>query len=383
MRIAIVCFNRPGYQWDDSDTATGLFGSEEAVVYASTELAKLGHYVVIFGSPHEKPWWKKLLEYVSFQPRYVSIEETEKYSKYFDMVVLWRRWDTTAMKHLLKNEQGKIYMWLHDVPWSGECISENSEEFIRATKANEIPQIIMHHDFKPIDVDGIFYLSEYHKNCYHIAYPNITSIPHVICGNGIVPEQFTKEDVIREKYTCVYASNYSRGLKLLLEIWPNIKTLVPYAKLKIFYGRETWGQLTGEEFYQITDRIRELAILGVEERGKIGHQELAREMKKGSILAYPCTTLAETFCITAIKAQAAGMIPVTIRLGALQETIHPDAPSLNSLGEKQDISVYTDLLVNTLKSVDTIDRNKYIEFGNKYTWKRCVESWLDMYQSMT
>ena len=59
MKIAIL-----GYQnnlvapWDPDTTKTGLPGSEECVVYASMELAKRGHEVIVFMDPPRNSIWK-------------------------------------------------------------------------------------------------------------------------------------------------------------------------------------------------------------------------------------------------------------------------------------------------------------------------------------
>ncbi len=60
---------------------------------------------------------------------------------------------------------------------------------------------------------------------------------------------------------------------------------------------------------------------GVTHLGRIGHARVAAEYRAAGIWAYPCS-FPETSCISAMKAQAAGAIPVVIPSGALRETIH-------------------------------------------------------------
>ena len=125
---------------------------------------------------------------------------------------------------------------------------------------------------------------------------------------------------------------------------------------------------------------------GIIEHGKVGHRQLANIMCNTSIWAYPCTSLGETFCITAIKCQASGCIPVINRIAALNETVHPDAPSIPILISIQQIEDYRKLLLDTLKRVEedtTAERQKYIEFAKKFTWSNSVNAWLSLYYQVT
>jgi glycosyltransferase involved in cell wall biosynthesis len=54
---------------------------------------------------------------------------------------------------------------------------------------------------------------------------------------------------------------------------------------------------------------------------RVGQDELAKAFLEAKVWTYP-TWFTETFCITAIEAQAAGCIPVTSALAALNETVH-------------------------------------------------------------
>jgi hypothetical protein len=60
--------------------------------------------------------------------------------------------------------------------------------------------------------------------------------------------------------------------------------------------------------------------MGVTEHGRVSHQELATAMSRIKVWAYP-TEFTEIHCITALKANQAGLIPVVALVAALKETV--------------------------------------------------------------
>jgi glycosyltransferase involved in cell wall biosynthesis len=133
----------------------------------------------------------------------------------------------------------------------------------------------------------------------------------------------------------------------------------------------------------VIKKIEAYQSQGVTEHGMIGHLALAQIMQRTSIWTYPCHAIGEceTFCITAVKCQAAGMIPVTTRVGALDETVHPDAPSIPAINEDADIEAYYTLLCGVLENGDE-DREKYRQYASRFTWTHCVDQWLTLYEQV-
>lgn len=346
LRIAILCYPIEAVgSWDPCIISEGIGGSEEAVIYAGEALTSLGHRVIVYADPPRDSIWSLPLA----NPRYLPEKAFYREEEPFDLVIMWRRTDfyTGAMR-------GPVYFWPHDLPT---------------------------HKFDVGYLRGSLFLSQYHRLAFLKALPELSDIPSVICGNGVYLQHFPespKTSTIegRKPHSCIYASNYSRGLSLLLDIWPEIRVEYPTATLDIYYGRQTWGNLSNDEMAKLTDKIEYLRDRGVTERGKVGHQELARIFASSSILAYPCISPAETFCITAVKAQVAGMIPVTTRIGALAETVAPEAPTVPFIHDNME--EYKQLLLSTLREERTIDRNIFVNFGRRFTWKKCTESWLSL-----
>lgn len=338
MKIAIVGYadERVG-KWDETDVSKGLPGSEECVVYGTIEMARIGHEVDIFMNPKT--------EHKNMGVNWYNISKLNLMlrKKKYDVAILWRRLDP----NVLNGKCRKVLSWLHDSPYNPS--GYNFPNF-----------------------SGILILSKHHQEQYTQAYKNYSKIPHVICGNGYVDMQFLDKNVAKNKYSVGYYSNYSRGLNILLKIWPKIREAYPEATLDIYYGREVWGACSREELDRIISDIIKLKDSGVIEHGMVGHQELAKGMMSNSIWAYPCTTATETFCITAVKCQAAGCIPVTTRIGALAETVSQDAFTIDNITTWADVDRYRDLLLSVMEKVDTIDRSKYITFAKQYNWEECV-----------
>lgn len=360
LNIAILGYTSQlvGY-WDPFDTVGGLPGSEECAVYASQELAKRGHKVTLYMNPPQDSIWRSPFSNPRWLPESTWHVRDNKDS--YDLVLMWRRYDPDVGRKRSK----VVFFWPHDSPHPSSSYSA-------------FPNF-----------DGICVLSEHHRKQLGV-YAGFTKIPYTICGNGIVPEQFSTPMSAKNPYSLGYFSNYSRGLMTLMLIWPDIKKEFPEATLSICYGRETWNTMSSSALQWVIDRINEYKDQGVTEYGKIGHQELANVMQNTSVWAYPCNTAAETFCITATKCQAAGCIPVTTRIGALNETVHPEAPNIPFITNNDEILAYKELLLSTLRRIRDSDpedikkeRQKYVDFAHGFSWSACIDKWLSLYKDLT
>lgn len=331
--------------WDPDTVKLGLPGSEEAAVYVYNEILLRKHKITMYFNPpensrysdwkHANYWYNK------------SNKET------YDLVILWRREDVQNGR--LRGK--KVFFWSHDSP---------------------------RNNFNLSGFDGFLPLTKFHREQFTLL-GNVEKIPYEICGNGIIPETF-KNNRSHNVYSVGYFSNYARGLIYLLRIWPFVVQEFPTATLTVCYGRDTWGLLNKEQ----TDHLVDMMVkYNVNETGKIGHQELADTMTQTSIWAYPCNTLTETFCITAVKAQMAGMIPVVNRVAALKETVSPEAPCIeyqetNYLFSWFPEEDYLNLLLKTMRNIENEKKKRkdYQDFARKFTWKKCVDHWFKLYQKI-
>lgn len=338
--------SEPFGTWDPHSVIQGLPGSEECTVYATEELARRGYQVTVYMDPPVDSMWTSPFA----NPRWLPTDVWHSSATYkYDLALLWRIW----APEVGRKRANKVFYWPHDSP----PVSAVFPRF-----------------------DGLCFLSKHQQDQYYRACPNSAQMPSIICGNGLVPSQFSNPAVITNPHSVGYFSNYSRGLLDLLAIWPEVKKEYPCAILAICYGRETWGTMSAEALAFAVKQIE--SDSSIKEYGKIGHAELAHVMQSTSVWAYPCNTDSETFCITAVKCQAAGCIPVTTRRGALAETVLSTAPSIPAINNLSDLAAYSALLRKTLAEagVDRASRQQYIDFGLSFSWEKCVDAWLELYR---
>jgi len=274
MKIVIYC-GRSFEEWSPKSEKTGVGGSEEAVIHIGRELVNLGDEVTVYNRCGDDEGTFDGVKYINYE--YFKDVEC-------DVLIYWRQPSYVyQLKDKVKAKQ--TYLWLHDT----------------------VPQ----EDILPIKyfVDGIFVLSGFHSSLY----PQLKD-KLIKTSNGINLEQF-KQPITRDPYKIVYGSSYDRGLKELLEMWPEVKAYEPRATLNVFYGM---SMIQDENF---KDEIKHLLKQeGIAELGRISHEQVAKEFLSAGVWCYP-VWFPEISCITAMKAQTAGAIPVICPTAALQETV--------------------------------------------------------------
>src|SRR5581483_3166990 len=113
------------------------------------------------------------------------------------------------------------------------------------------------------------------------------------------------------------------GLDVLLTAYPSIRARLGGARLRVFSGMGIYTQsyVAGQSRQDDYASLYELcaALPEADYVGPLPHADLAAAMAEADIWAYPCT-FAETSCISAMEAMAAGALIITTSLGALPET---------------------------------------------------------------
>jgi len=327
--------------WDPDSIQSGITGSEEAVIYMSQKLADLGYKVFVLGNPpknskHSTP---------HANPRFVSTD----FDGNFDIAISWRMPDIATK---LRSRANSVYLWPHDT-YDYALTEEMIDGF-----------------------DDVFWLSKYQREQWTSVNPGFAKFT-TIFANGINTEQFRPVEARKNPYSCIYASNYARGLEILLDIWPAVKEQYPQATLDIYYGWQHWGLLSREKENTMRSQIANLVALDVREHGLVGHDALNRAFEQTSLWTYPCTA-PETFCITAIRAQLAGAMPVIINGTALHETVRFGYSC-------QDASEYLQTLLQAMQECETItvdDRVKMQSFIKaEYTWEIQAKRWKDLFEA--
>ena len=151
-----------------------------------------------------------------------------------------------------------------------------------------------------------------------------------VTGNAVSPGNFRPLPLEGREPGLLYSSSPHRGLAHLAEWFPGIRARNPGTSLTVCSGLAVYGAATPEgEFGPLFDRLR---ADGARVLGSVRQAELASLMCGLRVYAYP-NTFAETFCISVLEAQAAGMAVVTSRRAALEERIEDGVDGLLIDGE--------------------------------------------------
>ena len=326
----------------------GIGGSETAVIYLAQKLAKDGKKVVVYADPQmeEGVYWKNagFFDYRRFR--------ADLHCKNF---ISWRR--PTMSAPGLDTEQRLL--WNHDIN-----LGARTEGLEEAAK----------------NFDKIVGVSPWHEEYLRVLYPglasNITNVP-----NGIDLSRFRSGGEQRNLHKFIYTSCPKRGLYELLEMWKHIRQRES-DELHVFYGfqsAEAGDKGLPPEAREYTEAIRQRlrATPGVVERGRVGQEELAREFLTANMWLYP-TSFAESCCIGALEAQAAGCIPITSYLGGLKSTVSPEIPTIPGTNSSQEyqqkflsmVAYYRD----HPEEADTL-RVNLKTFSRKFSWGEAYNKW--------
>jgi glycosyltransferase involved in cell wall biosynthesis len=246
--------------------------------------------------------------------------------------------------------------------------------------------------------DKIIGLTNWHINHMSKLY-DVNLDRFAVVPNGINPERFSidRSDDPSGEPKFIWSSSPDRGLDVLLGLWPTIRNRYPDAELNIFYG---WNMIDkiinslsdrgGAGNYlqymkgQILGKIQELGNEegGIFNYGRVNQKELAEAMYKVNYNAYP-SEFCETFFISGIENQAAGVIPVASKLAALNETIAVKALLTEGWPHNLDYQNRWLRLLFSLIEMDGSERRKIRkagrEFALQYTWDNSYEKWNNLF----
>jgi glycosyltransferase involved in cell wall biosynthesis len=344
--IAIFCSEAPEH-WGPSSVEKGIGGSEEAVINMSKRLVDLGWHVEVFCNASEVG----IIDGVVWRD-WATLSDRE-----YDVFVVWRNPQFLDQKINAK----KVYLWLHDLQQEGWYTEQALE-----------------------NVDKIFCLSDFHRDTV----PYLPDDKIWITSNGIDPDHFKKAEK-REKKTLIYASSPDRGLERVLDAWPDIIKAEPDAKLEVYYGFNKAFDARAErepEWKKWKEMmLQKLNQNGVTYHGMVSHKEIATAFKKATVWAYP-TPFGEISCITAMKAQASGAIPVVSRYSAINETVRHGlraGPNEKSEWTSKDLKEWTDLVISILGDSDKQEeiRKEMIPDAIKtFGWDTVASQWSEMFK---
>ena len=329
----------------------GLGGSETAVIRLAEELSELGHMVTVHNNLDAPGYFNKV--------RYRSIEAYAPTVK-TDLSIAWRAPELADARP----RTGCFVLWMHDTDAGDRLTPERAEQF-----------------------DRIVVLSNWHRDYFLHKYPFISADKLVIIGNGVDLDRFDwleKTDHERNPKKVVYSSSPDRGLELILEhIWPSVIKAVPDAELHYYYGWNNFFLASFPHLRQFKAKVMELQsqTQGVVEHGRVNQDELARELMSAGVWLYP-TYFPETYCITAVEAQLAGLLPVTNRFAALKETVKNGVFLNGRVNDPMVLKLYADAVIEALTNpISDEDRIAISRGAPANSWSQVARTWWEEFLS--
>jgi len=374
-KASIVLWSGKAWEsWGPSSISTGIGGSETAVIQMAKFLVLLGHDVRVIGD-HEG------YEGLNDGATWIHYEKALEDLKLLECDVLVSSRDKRVVRLIGKLPAGavkKTILWVHDIH-CGDDWELDLKKF-----------------------DKFFCLSNYAKKTFRSYYPYVPSENVVVTRNGLDPTRFSEERLnkVRAEYPKLprftFSSSPDRGLDVLLGVWPRIRQIRNDAELHVYYGFKIWEKMV-ENLKEVAGRNKQNALKleylksrvmsqehnGVFYHDRVGQQELADSYLASAVWAYP-TAFMETYCITALEAQAAMATPVTTAIGALNETVQHGflIPPPNVSREYQDEFIHKieALLVSNEDGYVTDMTARGRQWALTQTWESLASEWSAMFE---
>lgn len=286
--MKICFFMGYGVMFDhhEGGLAGDIYGSELALHKLAVQLAARGHDVCVTSM---NLWPDR-----DFGPlRYVHNDTLR--SMAFDVVIVWR------FAHYFLHFADlapRTYFWFHDtaaLPWlEGVLLPDDAGPLLANVRDR---------------VTGYVALTQFHKDLLVDKYGMEPSKVAVL-GNAIEPPVAPVEPVVtRVRNRFIWVSAYARGLRRLVDFFPQILAHLPDAELHVFRKPDSDEDV---------EYLRARPYVTV--RGFVTNDAVQAEMRRAEYWLYP-TDFVETYCISALEAQRAGVICIATALGALTETV--------------------------------------------------------------
>lgn len=275
-----------GKKWDgETVDKEPLGGSEAAVAYIARELATRGQQVFVISTGVESftPFFYKGAMVMYVPPWGFDTVQKQPW----DVVVSSR--DPSVFQFAWGN--AKKILWLHDMP--------NGQQMT--------------------GMDHVVFVSEYQRSVWGGS-PTWSSVIY----NGIDPDYFhpatdepDDEFALRDSNKLLWISNPDRGLPYTARIFQDIRRRWPDLELHV-YGRSAvygWDASVEMAYIPLPQHSENVFM-----HEPLSRPELANELRKARAVFYP-TYWPETFCISALEAQACGTPVIASPLAALNETV--------------------------------------------------------------
>ena len=315
--LAIWC-GPSGEPWGNFSRQEGTGGSEKMVIMLAEGIQATGRAnVTVYGpvppeargvDENTQVCWRHFSEFDSTRKR--------------DALVVWRSIDAVVQ---LQSPAKKRALWLHDV----QDAHRYTDEVLAAT-------------------DLVNLQSEAHA----APIADVIGTRKWIARNAI--EEPKDRGVPRNPKQVLFCSSPDRGLLTAAKVVERAQKIDPEISLVVTYGVTPWARkawsaqphryvpdvghdistdIYEREFFEALDKVN----AGVLHR--IGFEQMEILMQNSGVWLYP-TRFHEISCMAAMEAQANGMIPLSTRFHALDETLSKNIPeeyTLPPLPESGDV----------------------------------------------
>lgn len=297
--MRIVFYLGPAFEkWDPETVARfGAGGSEIMAIEITKRLAAAGHEVTVFADcaatgTHDEVQW---LPHLAFSARLPELKA--------DVLVAWRTpW--ILDKEIVAHAKAVVFA-AHDSHYGKSLTHEQS-----------------------MLVDKFVLVSEWHKQFFGSYYSFLPREKLIVIHNGIDEELMEKTGGLglERGHRLIHTSSPGRSLDFALRSMLKIREQVPDAELHVFHGFLTPLAFAQErkdmellaELKRLQLMLREYERHGVVYHDRAPQSVLYAHLLRSKVWVYP-THVAETFCLAAVEAQAAGCEIVATALGALYE----------------------------------------------------------------
>jgi glycosyltransferase involved in cell wall biosynthesis len=287
--------------------AEPLGGTESALCYLARQLAQDGHQVSLVAHRPEAAEPELILG-VSHLPPTALMNGTYLAAENFDAIIVS---NTPVAGPSLRTMAPKalILLWNHLVP---------DHPGLR-----ELKQPIVLDSF-----DGIVYVSQWQRRVTE-EFLDFKK-PSTIIGNGFAPafeNMFASTAELRaaKENRAAYTTTPFRGLSILLDA---MMGLGADTKLDLYSSMKVYQTTTDDQYAPLYAYAAQNPL--ITRHSAVGQSELARRLRPVALFTYP-STYAETYCIAALEARAAGMKVLTTATAALPEVLqgHADYVALS------------------------------------------------------
>ena len=200
----------------------------------------------------------------------------------------------------------------------------------------------------------------------------------IVIGNGIYLPRFNHDGIKKQPWRFIYSSCPTRGARNLVRMIPKIRKIIPEAEFHFFIALTCPYY---KDFHRISELKEQLENTpGVIIHPRISQEELAKEMIKSDIWLYP-TRFKETYCITALEMQMAGVLCIYSNNSCLDETVGDRGVLVNvdpdlEENDKYFIQVIDDLVHNKIDKKDYIKRG--CTWAVNQSWDNIIKKFLKL-----